>query len=179
MAWRVRRAVPDEWWLVRDVRLRSLRDAPEAFGSTYQREAKFGEGRWRDRIAESAWFLAELEPGTEVPGNGTDSAGGRTEPADPIGIVAGIRPESPVEQRHLVAMWVSPYARGSGVARELVDAVVQWARADGATQVSLGVVEDNEPARALYRRLGFAAMGERYPLDSDPTRSIEIFAASI
>lgn len=172
MAWRVRRTKSDEWRLVRDVRLRSLRDAPEAFGSTYDRESRFGEGRWRDRVIESAWFLAELVPDPDV-------AFAAAPTLEPVGVVAGIRPASPPEQRHLVAMWVAPEARGTGVAAGLVDAVVQWARGDGGTQVSLGVADGNEPARRLYQRCGFAAIGERYPLESDPSRSIEIYAAWI
>jgi GNAT superfamily N-acetyltransferase len=166
MGWRVRRAVSDEWWLVREVRLESLQDAPEAFGSTYQRDASFGEGRWRDRVIDSAWFLAESEPGPD------------TAP-ESLGLVAGIRPESPPEERHLVAMWVAPSARGSGVAVDLVQAVVEWSRADGASRLTLGVAEGNERARAFYLKCGFLPTDLRFPLESDATRSIEIYALSV
>lgn len=43
----VRATGPGDWELVRDVRLAALRDAPDAFASTYQREAAYTEEQWR------------------------------------------------------------------------------------------------------------------------------------
>lgn len=155
---RIQRFGPDDWELLRGVRLWSLADAPEAFGSTYEREAAFVEAEWRNRAAGSGWFLAHDDDG-------------------PVGIVAGYHDESsPAYQRHLVAMWVAPQVRGSGLASRLVDAVVDWARADGATELTLGVADGNERARAVYMRYGFTRNGESFPLHSDPSRSIEIYA---
>ncbi len=45
---------------------------------------------------------------------------------------------------------------------------MQWARAEGAAQVSLWVTQTNEPAVRLYERLGFAPTGASKPLPSDP-----------
>jgi GNAT superfamily N-acetyltransferase len=50
---------------------------------------------------------------------------------------------------------------GQGVAAELVTAVCELARADGAEQVALWVTEVNDRARAFYRRVGFRETGER------------------
>ncbi len=44
---RVRRADEDEWEHIRDIRLRALLDAPDAFGSTFEGEAEDGESEWR------------------------------------------------------------------------------------------------------------------------------------
>jgi ribosomal protein S18 acetylase RimI-like enzyme len=153
----IRRLSAEDWLLLRDVRLRSLADAPAAFGSTYEREAGFDEAKWRERAESSAWFLAAV--------------GG-----EEVGIVAGYHdPGSPARQRHLLAMWVAPPARGSGLAAELVDAVIAWAAADGASEVTLGVASGNDRATALYEKCGFVSTGERFPLPSDPSREIEIF----
>jgi RimJ/RimL family protein N-acetyltransferase len=159
----IRQLGPDDWRLLRDVRLRSLADTPEAFGSTHAREAEYDESRWRELIANGGWFVA--------------FAGDGTAGDEPAGIVAGYHdPSSPAGQRHLIAMWVAAQARGTGLAPLLVGAVIDWARDDGATEVTLGVADGNERARAVYVRYGFTPTGEAFPLHSDPSRNIEIYA---
>jgi RimJ/RimL family protein N-acetyltransferase len=158
---RIRSLDEPDWQLLRDVRLASLAESPEAFGSTHARELAFPEAEWRSRAGGNGWFVA--------------SDGDRVQ-----GVAAGYHDESsPPEQRHLVAMWVAPEARGTGVAAELVEAVVQWARDDGASEVTLGVADGNERARALYLNCGFVSTGERFPLHSDPSREIEIYARQL
>ena len=56
----VRATVVDDWQVLRDIRLEALRDAPAAFGSTYERESGRGEARWRDWIARGGTFLAYI-----------------------------------------------------------------------------------------------------------------------
>lgn len=133
----VRETVADDWQALRGIRLAALRDAPYAFGSTYEREAAFDEADWLGRIASGGSFLAYLP---EV--NASDPAG-----------LAGGYPESPATVE-LVAMYVRPSARGRGVGEALVAAVIDWARARDAASVHLWVTETNKPARLLYERCG-------------------------
>jgi ribosomal protein S18 acetylase RimI-like enzyme len=157
----VRRLLPADWELLREVRLRALADAPEAFGSTYDRELAFDEAEWRRRAGDNGWFVATVEQRA-------------------VGIVAGYRAlEWLPDRRALVAMWVDPAARGSGVAVHLVDAAARWAREDGADTLILGVVDTNDRARALYVKCGFVATGQREPLPSDSARHIDIYALDL
>lgn len=133
----VRETVADDWQALRGIRLAALRDAPYAFGSTYEREAAFDEADWLGRIASGGSFLAYLP---EV--NASDPAG-----------LAGGYPESPATVE-LVAMYVRPSARGRGVGEALVAAVIDWARARDAASVHLWVTETNKHARLLYERCG-------------------------
>ena len=56
----------------------------------------------------------------------------------------------------LLLVAVRPDRRGEGIGRDIVGASLRWARLKGARQAWLAVEADNEPALALYRRLGFS-----------------------
>ncbi len=68
---------------------------------------------------------------------------------------------------HLVALWVEPAARGRGVGRALVDALVDWALERNAARVELWVVDDN-PAASVYAAAGFVRSGTRQPVPYAP-----------
>jgi GNAT superfamily N-acetyltransferase len=148
----VRETVMDDWQALRDIRLEALRDAPTAFGSTYEQETLRAEAHWCDRIAYGGTFLAFMP---EV---------SATEPA---GLIGGYH-EDPVTVE-LVSMYVRPRARGRGVGEALVATVINWASKRNAASVRLWVTETNAPARALYERCGFALTGERQPVPSHPS----------
>jgi GNAT superfamily N-acetyltransferase len=138
----VRRVTPDEWDAYRDTRLAALADAPSAFLMSHAESVALPEDHWRTRAAEGGTVLAWRD--------------GR-----PVGIAAGHVPDTVPE---LVAMWVAPEARGSGVVEGLVEAVAAWAAEGGASELRLWVVEHNERAAAAYRRCGFVATGRSQPL---------------
>ena len=146
----VREITADDWELMRDVRLSALAEAPSAFGSTYAREAAFGESQWRGRISDrSVTFFAHVDPAVPAP----------------VGL-AGVYVEDGVAD--LVSMWVSPSARGLRVGEALVEAAVSWAAARDFGALFLWVTESNTSARRLYERCAFTATGEHAPLPSDP-----------
>lgn len=145
----IRQAAPDDWAALRQVRLAALAEAPYAFGSTLDSEIARPERHWRARIAGWPQFIAWA--GTE-----------------PVGIAAGFaEPAADSDQAgargswHLVSMWVSPQARGRGIADDLVAAVSACARADGARRLTLWVTDVNARARAFYQRMGFRSTGRR------------------
>ena len=161
----VRETVPGDWRVLRDIRLEALRDAPSAFGSSYAGEAARDEAHWRDRSSGGGMFLAYLtEVGAASVGEASEAS--VSEISEPVGLAGGYQAD-PVTVE-LVSMYVRPRSRGRGVGEALVAAVMGWARDRQATSVHLWVTETNAPARALYRRCGFALTGERQPLPSDP-----------
>ena len=163
----VRETVMDDWQALRDIRLEALRDAPTAFGSTYERESVRGEAHWRDRIARGGAFLAFI-PEAGIPEAGIPEASIPEASAPvPAGLI-GCYQEDPVTAE-LVSMYVRPRARGRGVGEALVATVIAWARNRNAAEVHLWVTETNAPARALYERCGFTLTGERQPLPSAPS----------
>lgn len=55
----------------------------------------------------------------------------------------------------LEGIFVKPHCRRRGIARALVDAVAQWARAQGITELASDTPLDNAVSRAVHGRLGF------------------------
>jgi GNAT superfamily N-acetyltransferase len=146
----VRATTLDDWQAMRDIRLEGLRDAPDAFGSTYARDAAFEPAEWHRRAARDGSFFAFI-PGLAVP----------------AGLAGGYEEEPGVVE--LISMFVRPRARGHGVGEALVDTVAAWAKDKGATSVHLWVTESNQPALRLYERCGFTVTPERQPLPSNPS----------
>ena len=60
---------------------------------------------------------------------------------------------------YLAELYVVPQRRGQGLGRALMEAAIETARAEGATQMDLGTGEDDVAARALYESLGFDNRG--------------------
>ena len=82
----------------------------------------------------------------------------------PVGLVNAIEGFSTFACRPLVNVHdvvVMPSHRGRGIAAAMLAEVEAVARERGACKLTLEVLEGNAAARALYRRLGFAA----YQLD--------------
>lgn len=152
---------------VRALRLEALRDSPRAFGTSVEEE----EARTLEQTA------ARIEPG---PGSVLLGAfaNGRL-----VGMV-GLRREDHAKEHHKAILWgmyVTPAARGNGVASALVQELLERAAAmPGVRQVNLGVAADNEPARRLYEAFGFEAFGlERSALVVDGEDVDELFMVRV
>ena len=139
-----REATPDDWEVWRTLRLRSLVQDPDAFGSTHDHEAGFDRPTWQSRLSE--------EGGPAVIGYAGQNS---------VGLGAGWL----YEPGHLmvVAMWTEPSWRGHGVGQKVLDHVVGWAR-ERQLRTVLWVADSNPGARQLYERYGFRADGETEPL---------------
>jgi GNAT superfamily N-acetyltransferase len=147
----VREVIAGDWEAFRDIRLEALRAAPEAFGSTFAREATFAEADWQRRITRRGNFLAYLPEASAT---------------EPVGLVGAFEEDPGIFE--LVSMYVRPQARGRGVGEALIATVIDWAADRNAKSVHLWVTEANKPARLLYERCGFTLTGERQPLPSNP-----------
>ena len=58
-----RATTPDDWQAMLEIRLQALQDAPDAFASTYAKEAAFTPAEWRRRASRDGTFLAYVDNG--------------------------------------------------------------------------------------------------------------------
>ena len=65
------------------------------------------------------------------------------------------------DQADVMTIGVAPRARGRGVGRAILDALLEWARQAGAVEIFLDVRPSNEGAIALYNSRGFVEIGRR------------------
>jgi len=137
----IRRLMPADAALYREIRLAGLKDSPEAFGSTFGRE----------NVQPLAWFCDRLR---------NFPVFGAFRSTALLGM-AGFAIREGEKERHkglLWGMYVRPDSRSAGIGRQLVEAVIDHAR-DHVELIQLSVVSGNERARRLYARLGFVEYG--------------------
>jgi ribosomal protein S18 acetylase RimI-like enzyme len=144
----IKRMEEHDWQVARALRLRALAEDPDAFAATLEDERTLPDTQWRARASANAagertLGLLALQAGVAV------------------GLAVGVRAGDTGEQVELNALWVAPEARRQGAARALVEAVASWARALGASFVTLEVTLTSHAALALYRQLGFEDAEQR------------------
>ena len=140
---RVERVTPHLWRTYRDLRLAALIDSPRAFWETYARAATRTEQQWRERCgphAPATWMALDAE-----------------RPVGTVGLWHD--PDQPADEVVVVGLWVASVARGSDVARRLVDTALADAVTSGFRRAVLDVAHENARARAFYERLGFRPTG--------------------
>ena len=122
-----------EWELYREMRLRALRESPEAFVADIATEEDYDEQLWRDRMNRSDRMICYSGD-------------------DPVGIASVRMNEALFENAaELFSLWISPSLRGEGLAAKLVVAASELAEKKGASQLVYWVGTDNGRAVAFAR----------------------------
>lgn len=145
---------PGDWNVLRTIRLAALQESPSAFLAEYGKEEAFDDRRWRDEFERGNWFVGIMEK----------------EPDDDPISVLGITREltTPPYECYLEYLWVAPGDRCRGVAFEMVNQVLQRLRRSGVRTVFLWILDGNDRAIRLYKRLGFVSCDVRQPLPDRP-----------
>lgn len=132
-----------------ELRLRALKEEPDAFGSDYDE-------------AMNRPFSEVVKRLPEEGERGDDFTLGAFDGSRLVGIV-GMHREDGVKRRHKAMIWgmfVAPEVRGQGVGRALMLEAIDRARnTPGLLQIFLSVMHTKAAARQLYRSLGFKVHG--------------------
>jgi ribosomal protein S18 acetylase RimI-like enzyme len=123
------------------LRLRALKEHPEAFGSAFEEEVKLAVKIFAQILSspDRPWFGAFLD--------------------EQLMGIAGLMRSIGAKTRHralISGMYVAPEARGQGFGQALMDKIMSQARStDGLEDVSLAVTVGNDAARHIYIKAGF------------------------
>ncbi len=145
MGVQIRALTPDDAEAYVAIRQEMLRAHPWAFASSPGDAGSSDPGVVRARLREAENVIV---------GAWIDGA---------LAGTCGVVRDKTLKMRHrawIVAVYVSPSARGRGVGKALVGAALEIARSWGGVEiVSLSVSERAPGARRLYESLGFVAWG--------------------
>lgn len=141
----------EDWETYKALRLASLKDSPDAFESTFERELNFTENVWRSRLTPSdnpvhILPLVALSHGK------------------PIGLATGVVHAHQDETAHIYQMWIAKPYRGLGIAKDFLDRIEAWASELERKFLSLAVTTHNASAVLLYQSAGFVPSGHTEPL---------------
>jgi GNAT superfamily N-acetyltransferase len=151
LAPKIRCLAEHEWAIYKDLRLAALAESPDAFGSTFAKEAQRSDAEWANRLTSgvnSSWdfpIVAEID-------------------RQPIGLAWGRIEESNPTVANLYQVWVHPNYRRLGTGQLLLEAVTTWATGKQAHFLELGVTRGDTPAMRLYTRAGFEPVGQPQPI---------------
>lgn len=133
-----------EWKDFKKIRLAALKEEPQAFGSSYAKDAAYPDSTWQERLRDgeskkSIYLFAKLE--------------GKI-----IGMVMGGRTDED-KHAHLAHIWgtyVDSKERGKGAGKKLMQRVIEELGKDADVQkICVTVNAEQKPAVKLYESLGF------------------------
>lgn len=137
------------------IRVEAMRDSDwPAVADIYRQGIESGDATFETVVpSPEAWDTAHLEAGRLVAREGDR--------------VLGWAALSPVSDRCVyggaaeVSVYVDAGARGRGIGRRLLEALVVASEEAGIWTLQAGIFPENEPSLAIHRRCGFRVVGRR------------------
>lgn len=139
---------PDDWQRYKEIRLEALEYDPQAFGSSSERESRFDEQKWRERLQPYSEKCRQWAVFAE------DSEGRL------VGSVGAYVPEDGIAE--IVGLYVTGEARGYGIGKVLLGEIIEKVKAAGIVErIRLSVNEEQESAVKLYEKAGFVEIEKK------------------
>jgi RimJ/RimL family protein N-acetyltransferase len=139
---------PEKWQAYKALRLRALRDDPQAFSESFQKAVAYPDERWQQRAAEGyagkVSLMVFASEGEQL-----------------VGMMGVFFPPHDPGMALIVGMYVVPEARGKGISKQLMAALLRELKANpGINKAALSVNKGQLAAVKLYESFGFKLVGE-------------------
>ena len=138
----------------RAVRIKALTESPEAFGTTLERALQRDLESWRIQLEST---VAGNQRNTQLAFAGLDC----------VGLAALYEKQNIPREGEILMMWVAPRQRGTGIAKGLLENLLDWSRETEFNRVTLAVTESNQRAIQFYKTFGFSEFGGKVEIDTD------------
>lgn len=145
--------------LLRDIRLRALKDLPDSFGQKYDEVANQPLSFWEGKILEAE----ELDDRITLLAMQEGKA---------IGMLFCFIRSLSEKTSGLGGMWIDPVARKKGIGQALIYKALEWLKDRGMVRVTLGNTKGNQASDRFYKKLGFNYTGREEPLESNPSLTV-------
>lgn len=139
----------DEWQKYKKVRLEALKNDPQAFGSSYDRENKKSDNEWKEKL-----MLSNTADSKKIfVGIDNDSNG--------FLAIGAAYAENDLGEWNLIAIYVDPKHRGQGISKILSSEIINTLKARrNVRRLILRVNVNQQAAVNLYRSLGFVIINK-------------------
>jgi ribosomal protein S18 acetylase RimI-like enzyme len=140
----------NEWEKYRDLRLRALKEDPQAFGSSYRKSLEYSPMEWQRRLKNAMeektdWLVFAKDENKLVGMMG-----------------AYIDKEGPSDIATIVSVYVPSEERGKGISKMLMQELLKRiSNNENIRKAKLGVNKKQIAAVGLYNSFGFKNVGER------------------
>lgn len=139
-----------EWQEYKDIRLKSLKDEPLLFGSSFEKSLEKNKKDWKKHLGK----IFVRDQATTV---------GIWEDQRIVGIAAGVRHNIEIKLKHIAeihAIYILPEYRKKGLASKLLNSLIEHIKLDSNISVLfLRVYEENKPAVCFYQKHNFEEIG--------------------
>lgn len=143
---------PDQWQRLREIRLNSLKDSPDAFGGAFEVESKMEQEEWEVKFTTLDFLIVSTDQ-LDIAIMSVEVLNGDHGATCWIG-----------------GCWSDPRYRGQGALRALFNFLDEQADLKNWRRQGLGVWTDNEDAIAAYKAIGFSEAGDRQASQRQPGR---------
>jgi ribosomal protein S18 acetylase RimI-like enzyme len=154
---------PDQWQMYRDLRLKALKEEPQAYLSTYAENSTKPDNYWKERLIDvdkGRNWLVFAKSGDIL-----------------VGMMGAFKKQDETEDIvNIIAVYVVSEARGRGISKLLLEKLISEISQDiKIKKIKLSVNSKQIPALKLYESFGFKITGEEYTKLGDGKYYTELF----
>jgi ribosomal protein S18 acetylase RimI-like enzyme len=137
----------ESWQEYKALRLRALKEDPQAFGASYQKNVEYPDEEWKRRLVNGLggdrnWLLFARENGKLV------------------GMIGAFMEEDSEDTATIISVYVPKEDRGKGISAILMQGMLKELSAKpNLKKVNLTVNKDMIPAVGLYNKFDFIEVG--------------------
>ena len=126
------------------LRLESLKTEPNSFLSTFDEEKKYSKQQWQNKFNQGVWF-GYFKDGNMIA---------------MVNFLIGNKVKI-MHTSEISGLYVKKEYRGQGLAKQLVEFILQYAKKKKISQIYLGCNANNINAINLYKKFGFKVFATR------------------